>query len=61
MQSGRGQRGWKVERGSLSFPLENMGRALGGIAAMSRKSVAGFVSAAVEKHDWDGSSPVIPN
>ncbi len=37
------------------------GKGIGGFAAISMKSVAGFMVDAAEKVDWDGSSPVIAN
>ena len=37
----------------------NDGKGIGGFAAISMKSVAGFIVDATEKHDWDGASPVI--
>ncbi|KAL9076919.1 MAG: hypothetical protein Q9161_000552 [Pseudevernia consocians] len=39
----------------------NDGKGIGGFAAISIKSVAGFMVDAAEKRDWDGSSPVIAN
>lgn len=37
------------------------GEGIGGFAAISMKSVAGFMVDAAEKRDWDRSSPVIAN
>ncbi len=48
-------------RTSLLFSMEMIGKGIGGFAAISMKSVAGFMVDAAEKVDWDGSSPVIAN
>lgn len=37
----------------------NDGKGIGGFAGISMKSVAGFMVDAAERHDWDGSSPVL--
>ena len=39
----------------------NDGKGIGGFAAVSMKSVAGFMVDAAEKREWDGSSPVFAN
>ncbi|KAM0805075.1 hypothetical protein BDR22DRAFT_833434 [Usnea florida] len=43
------------------FFFGNDGKSIGRFAAVSMKSVAGFMVDATEKRDWDGSSPVLAN